>query len=137
MSQNGGQSTASSLWLAAYRPVAVVLLTAFVVATQNTLEERFFHPELYSTGPWLGRWVFVFIVSIPFIFSGLLFLGLPASYALRRLSAETALNYALAGVVTGAIWGLVMTDRDAADVVRTAFFGATCSLFWWLFRPTR
>jgi hypothetical protein len=115
----------------------VLLLTAFVVAAENSIEERFFHSELYAAGPWLGRWVFVFVVSIPFILSGLLFLGLPASYALRRLGAESAPNYALAGLVTGAVWGLAVTDRDVSDVGTTAFFGAVCLLLWWLFRPNR
>lgn len=136
-SQKAGLSTASSLWLAASRPLAVLLITAFIVATENSLEERFFHPELYATGPWLGRWVFVFVVSIPLILSGLLFLGLPASYALRRLSAETASSYASAGLATGAIWGLIVTDGDMADIFLTASTGAICLLFWWLLRPIR
>ena len=137
MSKGAGGPTASSLWLAASRPVAVLLLTAFAVATANSLDERFFHPDTFATGPWLGRWAFVFVVSVPFILSGLLFLGLPASYALRRFSAETSLNYALAGLVTGAIWGLIVTDRDATDVVLTGLLGAVCLLFWWLLRPKR
>lgn len=136
-SHNAGQPTTSSLWLAASRPVATLLLTAFVVATENLLEERLFHPELYAAGPWLVRWGGVFVLSIPLILSGLLFLGLPVSYALGRMRAETAPNYAIAGLATGAVWGVLLTDRVISDVVKTAFFGAVCLLFWWLFRPNR
>lgn len=136
-SHSESQPTASSLWLTASRPLAVLLLTAFVVATANTLEERLLDPELYAVGSALGRWAFVFVVSIPFILSGLILLGLPASYVLRRFNAETGPNYAFAGFLGGAIWGLIVTDRDARDIVLAAFFGATCLLLWWLLNPKR
>ena len=118
------------------RALTAALLTAFVGAIENWLYERFFAPELYAAGPPLSRGVFLAVFSFPYILVGLLLLGLPCAYLLHRMRAESALTYALAGLVTGALWGAVaLPNSSPLGFVLCGLYGCVCALFWWWIRP--
>ena len=122
------------------RLLAATLLTAVVGALGNWVYELFFDPQRYSTGLPVARAVFVTIATFPFIFGGLVVLGIPASLLLRRLQIENMLTYALAGIVTGIAWGatvvaLVVPLNNPAAAIVDAGFGCMSMLFWWWLRP--
>ena len=117
------------------RILTATLLTAFVGAIQNWFYERFFAPDLYSAGPPLWRAIGMIGLSLPFILMGLLVLGLPAAYLLRRARFESALSYAAAGATTGTVWGAVLGFQTTYGFVVSAFYGCSCALFWWMLRP--
>ena len=117
------------------RILTATLLTAFVGAIQNWFYERFFAPNLYSAGPPLWRAIGSVGLTLPFIFVGLLVLGLPAAYLLRRGRLESALSYAAAGTTTGTLWGYVLGFQTTYGYVVSAFYGCSCALFWWMLRP--
>lgn len=117
------------------RLLTATLLTALIGAIENWFYERFSAPELYAAGPPLGRALFLAGMSIPFILAGLILLGLPAAYALRRTRAESAISYAVVGFILGALYGFVMGALTTNGYVVCGFYGCVCALFWWWLRP--
>jgi len=117
------------------RVLSATFFTALVGAIENWFYERFFAPDLYAAGPPLGRAMFTLGIAVPYILAGLIVLGLPAAYALRRMRAESALNYAAAGLVTGALWGFTTLSSNSYGIALAAFYGGVCALFWWWLRP--
>ena len=104
-----------------------LLLTAIVLSYDHAVTGR--DGYAFSDG------MFLLAVSIPFIFGGLVVLGLPAIYALARWKAESARNYALVGAATGVIWGAIIAPKVIAFFVISALCGCSCALFWWWLRP--
>jgi hypothetical protein len=117
------------------RILTATLLTSFTGAIENWFYERFFAPEMYSAGPPFARAVGAFALMFPFTLLGLLVLGLPTAYLLRRARAESALSYAAVGCVTGLIWGAILGVQTNYGHAVTAFYGCSCALFWWILRP--
>lgn len=117
------------------RMLTTALLTAFVGAIENWFYERFFAPDLYSAGPPLLRAIWLAVWSFPFILVGLLVLGLPSAYLLRRGRVESAFSYAAAGAATGAVWGVMLGFQTTYGCAVSAFYGCSCALFWWMLRP--
>ncbi|HET9428293.1 MAG TPA: hypothetical protein VFO69_08035 [Allosphingosinicella sp.] len=74
------------------------------------------------------------MLTFPFILVGLIVLGLPAAYLLRRGKLESALSYAAAGGLGGAIWGGILGFQTTYGSAVSAFYGVTCALFWWVLR---
>lgn len=91
--------------LLASRVLTTTLLTAVLGAIENWGYERFFAPELYAAGPPFARATWLIAFSFPFILAGLLIIGLPTAFVLRRARLGSALSYAAVGAVTGALWG--------------------------------
>lgn len=118
------------------RMLTATFLTALVGAIENWFYERFFAPDLYAAGHPLARGVFMLVFSFPYVLVGFVLLGLPAAYALERMRAGNAFAYALAGAVTGALWGVVAVGvLTTYGVAVSAFYGCLCALFWWRLRP--
>lgn len=117
--------------------LTVTFLTALAGAIENWFYERFFASELYAAGHPLARGVFALAFSFPYILVGLVLLGLPADYALRRLRLDGPFPFAVTGAATGVIWGLILLPYVTAyGYFNTAFYGCVCALFWWLLRPS-
>ena len=120
----------------ARRAFAASLLTAVIGGVQNWLYERFFAPDLYATGPPLARAIWAIVFSFPFILAGLLLLGLPVAFLLRRARAENSLTYAVTGAAGGCLWStLIGFDATNYGIALAAFYGCACALFWWWLRP--
>jgi hypothetical protein len=117
------------------RLLTATLLTSLIGAIGNWFYERFFAPDLYAAGPPLDRALWLTGMSIPFVFVGLLILGLPAAYLLRRGRAESAISYAIVGFILGALYGLVMGPLTTHGYIACGLYGGTCALFWWSWRP--
>ena len=117
------------------RLLTATLLTSLVGAIGNWFYERLFTPELYSAGPPLVRALWLAGMSFPFIFVGLLILGLPAAYLLRRGRAESAVSYALVGFILGAVYGFIMGPLTTYGYAVCGLYGGACALFWWWRRP--
>jgi hypothetical protein len=122
------------VWLAA-RVLMASLLTALAGAFQNWLYERFSAPDLYAAGHPVARAVWSAAFSFPFILTGLLILGLPTAFLLRRLRAEGGLLYAAAGAATGALFGAVIGFQTTHGFAVSVFYGCFCALSWWWLRP--
>ena len=121
--------------LLATRVLATTFLTALAGAIENWGYERFFAPDLYAAGPPLVRAVGALAITFPFILVGLLILGLPAAYVLRRLRTETAISYAATGAVAGVLWGYLIGFQTTYGFGVSAFYGCTCARIWWWLRP--
>jgi hypothetical protein len=129
-------STGERVSILVTRLLTATFLAAFVGAIENWFYERFFAPDLYAAGPVFARGVFMVLVTFPFILAALILLGLPTAYVLRRLRAENAFTYALAGAMAGALWAsTVFGPITTLGVGTCAFYGLTCALAWWWLRP--
>jgi hypothetical protein len=117
------------------RVLTAALLTALVGGIENWFYERFFAPELYSAGPPAARAIGLVAWSFPFVLVGLIVVGLPSAYLLRRVGMESALSYAAVGAVTGAVWGVILGSQTTYGYAVSAFYGCSCALFWWILRP--
>jgi hypothetical protein len=118
------------------RLISATLLTGLIGALANTVYERFFDLEAYDAGPPLGRGLFLVVVTLPFILAGLVLLGLPTTYILRRFGAESAWNYALAGTTIGASCSLLFSSSPSLEqIALTAVYGVVCALCWSALRP--
>jgi len=120
--------------------LTATLMTAVVAAIVNWAYERFLAPDLYAAGPPLARAVFVVGLTVPFILGGLLIFGIPAAWVLRRLGSQNVLTFAIAGAVTGVVWGqtvvaLVRPTFGTTPYIVDGVFGATSMIFWWLISP--
>ena len=133
-------SRSDRIILCARGVLTAALLTALVAAFANWINERIFAPELYAAGHPLARAVFVMVLTFPFILGGLLVLGIPAALCLWRFRVQNILTYALAGVVTGILWGVTVVAmfRPTFGItphIVDATFGSVSMLFWWGLRP--
>jgi hypothetical protein len=108
--------------------------TAFAGAVINFFYELVFRPNPYAAGPPIARGAFLIVWTSPFILVGLIVLGLPTSYLLKRFKVEHSVSYALTGAIAGIAYG-VPVDHHAAWLALVALFGAGSALFWWWFRP--
>jgi len=117
------------------RLLTATLCTALIGAIGNWFYERFFDPSLYAAGPPLGRAFVLAAISIPFIFVGLIILGLPAAYLLRRVQAESATSYGIMGFILGALYGFIAGPVTPLGYVVCGLYGGTCALLWWWRRP--
>lgn len=120
--------------------LTAALLTALLAALVNWTYERSFAPALYAAGHPLARAVFVIVLTFPFILSGILILGIPAALVLRRLQIQNFLTFAIAGAVTGIVWGqtvvaLVRPTFGITPYIVDAIFGATSMMLFWWIRP--
>jgi len=130
--------------------LVVVLLTAALGATWNTIYEFAFRPDLWRTDPPLGRWLFAVAVTSPFILLALLTIGLPVTKLLFARRAETPISYAVSGGLGGLLfWPLVTVPFSWFDgvpssvlptsiaplplIVETSAYGIICAVFWWWF----
>jgi hypothetical protein len=119
----------------AARVLIAALLTALVGAAENWFYERFFAPELYVTGDPVVRAAFAATLTFPFILAGLVIVGLPVAYLLRRIRAESGVVYAAAGAVSGLLVGAAIGFQTTYGFLVSAFYGCSCALFWWWARP--
>ena len=71
------------------------------VAWHNLFYELLFRPDLYAVGPPILRAAFAIVSTGPFILVGLIVLGLPVSYLLKRMNFENSASYALTGAIAG------------------------------------
>ena len=115
--------------------MTATLLTSLVGAIGNWFYERLFATELYAVGPPLGRALVLAGMSFPFIFVGLLILGLPAAYLLRRGRAESTISYAIVGFILGGLYGFIMGPLTTYGYLVCGLYGGACALFWWWRRP--
>ena len=117
------------------RLFAATLLTSLVGAVANFIYELLLRPDLYAAGHPLPRAGFAFILFSPFILAGLIVLGLPTAYLLRRLNAENGMVYAATGVLTGELWGLAILELGTPEgAIMSGLLGGACALFWWWLR---
>lgn len=134
--QDRPYSTRERIVLLVTRALTATLLTALAGALQNWFYERIFAPDLYAAGNPLARGVAMLAITFPYILLGLIVLGLPTAYALKRVRAENVFTYALAGAGTGALWGkLAAGALTTYGLATSAFYGCVCALFWWWLRP--
>ena len=120
----------------ATRLFLATVATATAGAIVNFFYELFFRPDLYAVGPPSARGAFVIVWTCPFILVGLIVLGLPASYLLKRLNLENSALYLLAGAISGIAYGVLLFQLHHTEwLVTAASFGAGAALFWWWFRP--
>lgn len=71
------------------------------------------------------------IVGVPFTLGGFVVCGVPAIYLLKRLKAQSTLNYAMAGAVTGSLWGFLVAPFAILFLLIAALNGVVCALLWW------
>jgi hypothetical protein len=119
----------------AARLFLTTVATAASGAVANFFYERFFAPDLYAAGPPILRAAFALAITSPLILAGLIFLGLPLSFLLKRLGIENAISYAVTGALSGVAFGVILTQLHHTELLVTAAsYGTTCALFWWWFR---
>ena len=121
--------------LVATRLLTTVAITGFAGAVLNGLYERFFDPDAYSAGPPLGRGLFVFISTVPFLLAAMLFVGMPASYLLCRLGWENWLAYWLVGSILGvAFLYALFPSLTPYGIYQGAIYGSLCATIWFALR---
>jgi hypothetical protein len=127
--------------------VARLFLTTVATATTGAIVhfiyELCFRPDLYAVGPPLARGAFVIVLSgafvivltSPFILVGLIVLGLPISYLLKRFNLENSASYLAFGSISGIAYGVLLFQLHHTELLVTvASFGAGSALFWWWFK---
>lgn len=129
--------------------LVVVLVTACIGATWNTVYEFIFDKAAWNAGPPLLRWLFTVALTAPFILAALVVIGLPATWILAKLRTEGLLQYALAGVIGGLLfWPIVIVPWSWFDgipsgllpaaiaptrlLIMTAIYGIACAACWFL-----
>jgi hypothetical protein len=85
---------------------------------------------------------FALVVSTPFIALGLILIGLPVDYVLRRVEIRSPVAYAACGMLGGLILGAVIVHDNAWDLgnfglISMGYGLATSLVFWTLFRRWR
>jgi hypothetical protein len=126
--------------LAARGVLTAALFTAVVAAFANWIYELFFDPARYATGLPIARGLFVIVMTFPFILGGLVVLGIPTTWLLRRFHVANAFTFGLTGAVTGVLWGatvvaLAVPTFGITAHVLNATFGVMSMLFWWWVSP--
>jgi hypothetical protein len=115
--------------------MAAAAVTALVAAVANGLDEAI-NGQPDGAPPPVLRGMGAFIFAFPYALVGLLVLGLPYAFILRKFRAETAAVYAVGGAGLGVIWLFVLLrSLNAAALVSGALFGCLCALCWWWLRP--
>jgi hypothetical protein len=119
--------------------VARLFLTTLATATTgaivNFIYELCFRPDLCAVGPPLARGAFVIVWTSPFILVGLIILGLPISYLLKRFNFENSASYLVVGAISGIAYGVLLFQLHHTEwLVTAALFGAGSALFWWWFK---
>lgn len=121
--------------LVACRLLATATITALIGAVLNEFYRVFFDPELYNSGPRLSGAIFFCVLTIPFILTGLILLGLPTSYLLKRLKLENWLSYAFVGATLGVgfLYAL-LSYLTPFGIGSAAVYGCLCATVWFAFR---
>lgn len=119
----------------AARALGATLIAAAVGTILNVIQVRVAWGPVYAQ-PILWRALGGFLFAIPYTLAGLLLLGLPAAFMLRRFRAETTWNYSLVGAALGATWFyLWVRSPDLASWGLGAVLGCVCALSWWKLQP--
>lgn len=117
--------------LIACRLLTTAAITGFIGAVLNLIYERFFDPAAYAASPALARGLFVFVWTIPFILTALIFLGLPTSYLLRRRGWENWPTYSLVGAAIGAGFLYALFPiLNLHGISWGAIYGCICASVW-------
>lgn len=120
----------------AARLFLTTVATAALGAVANFFYERFFATDLYAAGPAILRGAAALVIASPFILAGLIILGLPLSFLLKRLRVENSVSYAVTGALSGIAFGVALTRAHHVEMfAMAAFYGMACALFWWWFKP--
>lgn len=121
--------------LVASRLLATAAITALIGAVLNTFHQMLFDPDRYNSGPPLSRAIFDYVLTIPFILTGLILLGLPTSYLLKRLKLENWLSYALVGAALGVgfLYAL-LSSLTPFGIRAAAVYGGLCAIVWFALR---
>lgn len=107
----------------AARLFLTTVATAATGAIVNFIYELCFRPA------------FVIVWTSPFILVGLIILGLPISYLLKRFNIENSASYLVIGAISGIAYGVLLFQLHHTEwPVTVASFGAGSALFWWWFR---
>ncbi len=134
--QDRPHSAAKQSILVASRLLATATITALTgVVLIEFYEIFFFDPEYYNLGSHLTRAIFYCVVTIPFILTGLILLGLPTSYLLKRLKLESWLSYALVGAALGAgVPYALLSYLTPVGIGGAAVYGCLCAIVWFAMR---
>lgn len=113
------------------RLLMAAALTAAVGALGNTFYELLFDPEGYTAGPVLARAAFAFAFPFPFILAGLLVVGTPTAFFLRRFHFDNLIVFGLAGALVGAAIGFVVVS--GLPRLQTVFgvYGCVSAVAYW------
>ena len=117
--------------LVASRLLATAAITASIGAVLIEFYQMFFDPEYYNGGSRLSGTIFFYVFTIPFILTGLILLGLPTSYLLKRLKLENWLCYALVGAVLGVGFLYALLSHPTSfGTGAAAVYGCLCAFVW-------
>ena len=119
------------------RMLGATAITAVIGAVANGVNERIFDQDAYNAGPALGRALFAFTLTSPFILVGLLLIGLPTDYALRRFQFYNAFAFGFSGAAAGLACGAILVDGLSESLVIFAGYGCVSALAWWALRPSK
>jgi hypothetical protein len=91
--------------------------------------------EAYGSSLPLSVTIFIYVLTIPFILTGLILLGLPTSYLLKRLKLESWLSYALVGAAlgVGCVYAL-LSYLTPFGIAAGAGYGCPCAIVWFALR---
>jgi hypothetical protein len=132
-SKNTERKVASEPSFLVTRLLIATLCTGLAGAIGTMIYGRLLSPGPPDEAFPLRSYGTLFVISLPYIFAGFLFLGLPITFILKRLRLEASLAYAAAGVAAGILWGAIVLPRS--DLALSAYYGLAGSLFWQQFRP--
>lgn len=116
----------------AARLIAAAALTAALGSLAGMICERLFDPEGYAAGPPLARAAIAFAVPFPFVFAGLLVVGVPVAYTLRRLRLESGIGYALAGTAAGGLIGIALATGLPRTQILCVAYGCVSAVSLWM-----
>lgn len=118
----------------ARRLLAAAALTAAVGAVGNTFYEFFFDPQADATGPVLARAAFAFAFLFPYILAGLLVVGAPTAFILRRFRMDNLVVFGLAGALAGAAIGVIAASGFPRLQMTFAVYGCVSAIAFWALR---
>lgn len=110
------------------RLLMAAMLAAAAGALGNTFYEFFFDRGAYAAGPVLARAAFAFAFPFPFILAGLLIVGTPMAYVLRRLQLDNLIAFGLAGAFAGAAIGVVSASGLPRLQMTFAVYGCVSAI---------
>ena len=121
-------STGEKIILCVVRGLTAPVLCALIMAVTVTAIARIaLGDESYG----FDDVAILSIAGIPFTLGGFVVCGVPAIYLLKRLKAESTLNYAFAGAVTGSLWGYIIAPMAIEFLLLSALYGTLSALLWW------